>query len=284
MRKYIVAAIQMNSGPDKPKNLETAVRLVEEAAERGAQLIALPELFNCLSTPEVIVAQAEPMPGPTASTMSDLARRLNVTLLAGSIAERVEGMSKVYNSSLLFAPDGRPVAHYRKVHLFDIALPGQVVFQESSFMQPGDRLVVTETSVGRIGLATCYDLRFPELFRVLVDAGAEILCLPAAFTLATGRDHWEPLLRARAIENQTYVIAPNQFGRHNASMSSSGRSMILDPWGIPLAIAEDKECVITAETDLDHQEGIRTRLPALRHRRDPHSLQLDHQALARSQG
>jgi len=275
MRRAIVGAVQMTSGADKARNLETAIRLVEEGAASGARLIALPELFNCLGSTETIAEQAEPVPGPTSRAMGELAARLQITLLAGSIAERVDGADKVFNTSLLFSPDGERLACYRKIHLFDIDLRGQVTFQESSFMQAGDRLVVTETAIGRLGQATCYDLRFPELFRRLVDAGAEVLCVPAAFTLPTGRDHWQPLLRARAIENQAYVIAPNQYGHNSPGIVTYGRSAIIDPWGVPLAAASDGETVITAEIDLDHQAEIRERLPALRHRRNLDELHLD---------
>ncbi|MBC8868745.1 MAG: carbon-nitrogen hydrolase family protein [Planctomycetes bacterium] len=275
MQRTIVGAVQMTSGPDKARNLATAVRLVEEAAARGAQLIALPELFNCLADSATIVSQAEPVPGPTSLAMSELAARLQVTLLAGSIAQRVEGSDKVFNASLLFSPKGEQLACYRKIHLFDIDLPGQITFQESGFMQAGDRLVVTETAIGRLGQATCYDLRFPELFRRLVDAGADVLCVPSAFTLATGRDHWQPLLRVRAIENQTYVIASNQYGNNGPGIVTYGRSAIIDPWGVSLAIAADGETVITAEIDLDHQAEIRERLPALRHRRNLDEMNLD---------
>jgi len=275
MQRTIVGAVQMTSGPDKARNLATAIRLVEETAARGAQLVALPELFNCLANPDIIVSQAEMVPGPTSLAMSELAARLRVTLLAGSIAQRVEGSDKVFNTSLLFSPEGEQRACYRKIHLFDIDLPGQITFQESGFMQAGDRLVVTETAIGRLGQATCYDLRFPELFRRLMDAGAEVLCVPSAFTLPTGRDHWQPLLQARAIENQTYVIASNQYGRNGPGIVTYGRSAIIDPWGVPLAIAADGETVITAEIDLDHQAEIRERLPALRHRRNLDELNLD---------
>ena len=264
----VVAAVQMTSTDDKSKNLATANRLVEEAARCGAKLIALPELFNCLGEPETIVAQAEPIPGTTSQTMSELASRLEVTLLAGSIAERTEQSSKIFNTSLLFGPDGRQLACYRKIHLFDIDLPDRVTFQESEIMGSGDRIAVSDTSIGRLGQATCYDLRFPELFRRLIDAGAEVFAIPSAFTLATGRDHWQVLLRARAIENQVFVIAPNQFGRHAPTINTYGRSMIIDPWGTILATAPDGEGAITAELDLDRQAEIRERLPALKHRRN----------------
>ncbi len=274
MNKFTVSAVQMTSGADKSENVARAIDLVEQAANRGANLVVLPELFNCLGSPEEILAAAESIPGPTASAMSQLAARLRITLLAGSIGERTAESDKAFNTSLLFGPDGRQLACYRKIHLFDIDLPDRLTYRESSFMQAGDQLVVTETPVGKLGQGTCYDLRFPELFRRLSAAGAQILCLPSAFALTTGRDHWEPLLRARAIENQAYVIAANQFGRNAESIRTCGRSMIIDPWGIPLATAADGETVIAAEIDLDHLAEIRRNLPALEHRRDPHELKV----------
>ena len=275
MSKFIAAAVQMTSGADKSANLTKATALVEEAARRGALLVALPELFNCLAEPQRIRAAAEPIPGPTSTAMSRLAARLGITLLAGSIGEQVEDAERVFNTSLLFSPEGEQLASYRKIYLFDIDLPQQLSYQESSIVQAGDRLVVTQTALGRLGQATCYDLRFPELFRRLMTADAEVLCIPSAFAVATGRDHWEPLLRARAIENQAYVIAPNQFGRHDSTIRTCGRSMIVDPWGIPLAVAADGETVVTAEIDLDRQQQIRRQLPALQHRRDVDKMELE---------
>ncbi|MEO2032094.1 MAG: carbon-nitrogen hydrolase family protein [Planctomycetaceae bacterium] len=231
-------------------------------------LIALPELFNCLAEPPTIVEQAEVIPGPTSETKSNLAAELQVTLVAGSIAQHADQSGKVYNTSLLFGPDGCELARYRKIHLFDIDLPGQVTFQESALMVPGDQIVVTETAIAVVGQATCYDLRFPELFRSLVGEGANVFVIPSAFTMATGRDHWQVLLQARAIENQVYLIAPNQFGRHTERIHTYGHSMIIDPWGTVLAAAPDGEGMITAEIDFDRQAEIRSRLPCLNHRRE----------------
>jgi predicted amidohydrolase len=270
----MVAAVQMTSRGDKSENLATARRLVSQAAERGAALVALPELFNCLARPEKVLSEAEPIPGPTSQAMSELATKCRVTLVAGSIGERSE-TNKIYNTSLLFGPDGALLAKYRKLHLFDIDLPGSVTFRESQFMAMGDRVVVTATAIGRLGQATCYDLRFPELFRRLVDLGAELLVIPAAFTMATGRDHWEVLLRARAIENQIFVVAPNQYGRHDEDLHTYGRSMIIDPWGTVVATAPDGEGLITAEIDFDQLGQIRSRLPSLQNRRDLDQLSPD---------
>jgi predicted amidohydrolase len=274
VQTFIAAAVQMTSGADKSANLVKATELVEEAAGRGASLVALPELFNCLAEPQVIRAAAEPIPGPTSTAMSQLAARLEITLLAGSIGQRVEGEERIYNTSLLFSPDGKQLACYQKIHLFDIDLP-QLSHRESDIMGAGDSLAVTQTPFGRLGQATCYDLRFPELFRRLMTADAEIFCIPAAFSVATGQAHWEPLLRARAIENQAYVIAPNQFGRHANTIHTCGHSMIVDPWGTPLAVAADGENVITAEIDPERQQQIRRQLPALQHRRDIEKMKLE---------
>ena len=268
MTRHTVAAVQMTSGADKSENLATASRLVRQAAERGAALIALPELFNCLGSHDIIISQAEEIPGPTSEAMRALAAECQVTLVAGSIGERSKESGKIYNTSLLFGPDGTPLAQYRKLHLFDIDLPGFVTFRESHFMSVGQRLVVTETAVGRLGHAICYDLRFPELFRLLIDLGAECFVIPSAFTMVTGRDHWQVLLQARAIENQVFVIAPNQYGRHSPKLETYGRSLILDPWGTVLATAPDGEGFICADIDLENLDRVRRQLPSLEHRRD----------------
>ena len=269
----MVAAVQMTSTEDKSRNLATATRLTEQAVQQGAQLVSLPELFNCLGTPDTIRDGAEPIPGPTSNRLGQLAAEHKIHLLAGSIAERVEESEKIFNTSLLFGPDGNPLAAYRKIHLFDIDLPGKITFKESGFMAFGNRLEVTASPIGRIGQATCYDLRFPELFRLLVDRGAELMIVPSAFSLPTGRDHWQVLLRARAIENQVFIIAPNQYGAHTPSLSPYGHSLIVDPWGTVLAMAADGEGVITASVDYQRQREIRKNLPALRHRRLPEHLE-----------
>ena len=264
------AAVQMTSGEDKERNLETAERLVREAAERGARLVALPELFNCLGRKELMIRAAEAVPGPTSRRMSDLARRFRITLLAGSLCERAEGRDRVFNTSLLFDESGTLLARYRKIHLFDVDLPGRVSYQESGWMAPGRDVVSADTGHGRLGLSICYDLRFPELYRRLVRQGCRILLVPSAFSLPTGRDHWEVLLRSRAIENQAYVIAPNQCGQHTPGFATCGRSAIIDPWGVTLAVAPDGEGVILGRLDNRRQETIRRELPALNHRRlDP---------------
>jgi predicted amidohydrolase len=272
---YLAAAVQMQSGEDKGANLATAIRLVEQAAAAGAQLVALPELFNCLGRYETVAAQAEMIPGPTSDVMAALAARLHITLLAGSIAERDSAVantaaeSAVYNTSLLFDPEGRLLARYRKIHRFDVDLPGKVVVRESQWFAAGCNVAPTTTALGTLGIAICYDLRFPELFRRLSSAAAQVMIVPSAFTQHTGRDHWEVLLRARAIENHAYVIAPNQCGRHSPQLASYGHSSIIDPWGRVLACApEEGEAIVSSMIDLTELAAIRKQLPALTHRRD----------------
>ena len=270
---YLAAAVQMNSHENVAANVAAVTRHVEEAARRGASLVALPELFNCLGSQQAMLACAESIPGPTSDAMSRLARRLGIVLLAGSIAERGDSADNVdggraYNTSVLFGPDGVELARYRKLHLFDIDLAG-LSYHESAWLLPGETTVAVETPLGKLGLSICYDLRFPELYRRLIDAGAQLLLVPSAFTLPTGRDHWQVLLRARAIENQSYIIAPNQHGEHGSALTTYGRSTIIDPWGTPLACAADGEGIILAEIDLEYLAAIRQRLPALTHRRRP---------------
>jgi predicted amidohydrolase len=261
------AAVQLNSTPDKERNLETADRLVRRAAAEGAQLVVLPEKWPVLGTGSDLREGAEPLDGPVGTWARGVARELGIDLVAGSVSERVPGEEKLRNTSLHVGPDGDVRATYRKIHMFDVEVDG-TVYRESDHEEPGDEPVLSATADGvEIGLTVCYDLRFPELYRILAVRGARIVTIPSAFTLATTRDHWEVLLRARAIENQAFVVAPNQIGEHAAGLRSGGRSMIVDPWGLVLALAPDEETVITAELDLDRQAGIRRRLPSLASRR-----------------
>jgi predicted amidohydrolase len=262
------AAVQLTARADKAENLEKADRLVRRAAADGAQLVVLPEKWTALGTGDDLRAAAEPVGGGEASAWaSSVARELGIDLVAGSISERVEGEEKLRNTSLHYGPDGELKAAYRKIHMFDVEVGG-VEYRESDNEDAGDEAVLTATTDGvEIGLTVCYDLRFPELYRLLAVDGARILTVPAAFTVPTTRDHWEALVRARAIENQAFVIAANQIGKHPPNHRSGGRSMIVDPWGIVLAVAPDSECVITADLDLRAQADIRRRLPSLANRR-----------------
>jgi deaminated glutathione amidase len=260
-------AVQLNSTEDSDRNLETADRLVRAAVAAGAELVALPEKWSVLGTPEQIAAGAQPLDGRAIGWARGIARELGIDLVAGSIAERVEGHEKTFNTSVHIRPDGEPAGVYRKIHMFDVEVDG-VRYRESEREEPGEEIVVSELAGGvRLGMSVCYDLRFPELYRILAVRGAEVVVNPSAFTLATTRDHWEVLVRSRAIENQCFFIAPNQIGTHAPGNRSGGRSMIVDPWGLVLAGAPDTETAIVAELDLGNLRDIRRRLPSLANRR-----------------
>ena len=260
------AAVQLNSTDDKERNLEAAQRLVRDAARDGAELIALPEKWNLLGPGEALRAGAEDLDGPTLSAVRSWARELGVHVVAGSISERVAERDKLSNTSVLVGPDGEVGAVYRKIHMFDVDVGG-VAYRESDHEEPGTEIVVSNAADVPVGLTVCYDLRFPELYRILAVRGARVITVPAAFTLHTGKDHWEPLLRARAIENQAFVLAPNQIGEAPPHYNSYGRSMIVDPWGVPLATAPDEECFVAADLDFALQDRIRESLPSLANRR-----------------
>jgi deaminated glutathione amidase len=261
------AAVQLTATPDKARNLETADRLVRRAAADGARLVVLPEKWSLLGRGADLRDGAEPIDGLAVTWARDAARELDIDLVAGSVAERVDGEAKLRNTSLHIGPDGEVKAVYRKVHMFDVEVEG-TVYRESDHEAPGDDVVLSATADGvELGLTVCYDVRFPELYRILAVRGARIVTIPAAFTVPTTRDHWEVLVRARAIEDQYFVIAANQVGEHVEGLRSGGRSMIVDPWGLILAQAADSETVITADLDLDAQAAIRTRLPSLANRR-----------------
>jgi len=259
-------AVQLNSTEDSDRNLETADRLVRAAVAAGAELVALPEKWSVLGTPEQIAAGAQPLDGRAIGWARGIARELGIDLVAGSIAERVEGHEKTFNTSVHIRPDGEPAGVYRKIHMFDVEVDG-VRYRESEREEPGEEIVVSELAGGvRLGMSVCYDLRFPELYRALAGAGAEILAVPANFLERTGRDHWEVLLRARAIENGAYVIAPAQIGS-SSGVAAHGRSMVIDPWGTILAQAADEVAIIHAELDLERVASIRSQIPVLANRR-----------------
>jgi predicted amidohydrolase len=264
---FLIGAVQMTSTADRARNMETAVRLVNEAADLGARLVGLPENFGFMGREEERIAGAETLEGPTVSALREVARRRRVVVLAGSIAEKVDHPGKTANTSVLLGDDGSILASYRKIHLFDVNIPDGARYAESETVEPGDRPVAAQTSLGRVGLTVCYDLRFPELYRRLADLGAEIVTIPAAFTLYTGKDHWEVLVRARAVENLCYVLAPAQVGRHSQSRVTFGNAMIVDPWGVVLARCADGEGVCLAPFSRSRLERVRAELPALKHRR-----------------
>ena len=262
-----VGAVQLNATEDTDRNLDTADRLVRDAAGLGAELVVLPEKWSVLGTAEQSTAAADPLDGRFISWARATAAELGIDLVAGSIVERVEGREKAANTSVHVGPDGEIRAVYRKLHMFDVEVDGDL-YAESATEDPGDEVVLSELASGvPLGMSICYDVRFPELYRILAVRGAEVVTVPAAFTLATTRDHWEVLLRARAIENQCFVIAPNQIGAHPPGNRCGGRSMIIDPWGLVLALAPDTETAIVAELDFETLRRVRRRIPALAHRR-----------------
>ncbi len=261
------AAVQLGSTADTDRNLATAERLVREAAAKGAEIVALPEKWTVLGTGEDLAAGAEPLDGPSVTWARSIARELGIDLVAGSFAERDPGAEKLSNTSVHISPDGELRAVYRKLHMFDVEVDG-TRYAESDRERAGNEVVVSRVSGGHcMGMSICYDIRFPELYRSLVARGAELFAIPSAFTLATTRDHWEVLARARAIENQSFVVAANQIGEHPGGYRSGGRSLIVDPWGLVLACAPDAETTIVADLDFDALRDIRSRLPALRHAR-----------------
>jgi predicted amidohydrolase len=260
------AAVQLNSTGDKERNMATADRLVRDAAADGADLIVLPEKFNVLGEHDDYVRGAEPLDGPTISWARDTARELGIDLVAGSIVELREGREKLGNTSVHVGPDGEVRGVYRKIHMFDVVVGG-IEYRESASEEPGEEIVLSDASDGvRLGLTVCYDLRFPELFRILAIRGARVITLPAAFTKVTGQAHWEVLVRARAIENQAFVVAADQIGTHPPDKESFGGSMIVDPWGEVLARAPDEECFIAANLDFARQDEVRDKLPSLANR------------------
>jgi predicted amidohydrolase len=265
-RRLLAAAIQLSAGPDKDENFAKAERLARDAARRGAALVVLPEVFFWRGARDEEAAAAEPIPGPTTARLGALARELGVHLVGGSLLERSPEGKKAFNTCTVYAPDGSLVARYRKAHLFDVDIPGQVSVRESDTRLRGSEAVLARTELAALGLTLCYDLRFPELFRRLTLDGATVICVPSAFTFTTGAAHWEILLRARAIENQVYVIAPNQLGKGPSGITDYGHSLIVDPWGTPIARAPNTETAILAEIDLDYLAEVRRELPCLEHR------------------
>jgi predicted amidohydrolase len=265
--RFVAACVQMRADDDKARNVDAAVAHVEAAAAAGAALIVLPETFSWRGPAARDQDEAEPLDGPTLRRLAELARRLSVTLVAGSILERSTQDVRPFNTSVVLGPDGRLLAAYRKLHLFDVSIPGKVEVRESARRGHGEGVVCVDAGVARLGLSVCYDLRFPELYRALARSGAELLCVPSAFTFPTGAAHWEVLLRARAIENQCWLLAANQHGPTGLGHADYGHSMIVDPWGTVVACASDGERVVTAEIDLGLLAKVRREMPCLEHAR-----------------
>lgn len=261
------AVVQMNTADHVEANVATALELVARAAELGAKLVVLPEKFHYLGDPEGVGRAKEPLEGPLLRSCAAAAAKHGIFLVAGSIWEKEGDDPRPYNTSVVFAPDGRRLSYYRKIHMFDVDVGGHS-YRESEECRAGEEVVAVELAEGgpTLGLSICYDLRFPELYRALADLGAQIVSVPAAFTLTTGRDHWDVLLRARAIENQVFVLAANQYGREGRGLESYGRSAIVDPWGVVLARVPDGEGVAVADLDMGTLARVRRMLPSLANR------------------
>ena len=266
-----VAIVQLCSTDDLGANLANAEKGILEASDRGAAFVTLPENFAYMRR------EGEPFPcaqgpdGEILQALSTWAQRHRIWLLGGTFPEVIPGDERVYNTSVMFSPEGIEVARYRKIHLFDVSLgpDGEDSYRESLHFAPGEEIVVAPTSFGMVGMSVCYDLRFPELYRALVEREARWIVVPSAFARETGKDHWEVLLRARAIECQAFVVAPAQCGRHGADRASYGRSLIIDPWGLVMAQGGDEPCVLVADCHSQDVDRVRTSIPALSHRRLP---------------
>jgi predicted amidohydrolase len=271
MEKLRVAAVQLSSQDDVPKNLARAAELVARAGEGGADLVLLPENFAYLGPEEGKRTIAEPVGGeprgPILEAVAAAARRARLHVIAGGMPERAADPARPYNACVVVSPDGAIVGKYRKVHLFDVDVGDGQRYCESASTTPGDVAVTALVGGFSIGLSVCYDLRFPELYRKLTDAGSDVLVVPAAFTLATGKDHWHVLLRARAIESQAYVVAAAQWGAHPRGRRTYGKSLIADPWGDVIAQCPEGEGIAMADVERAYLTHVRAKLPALEHRK-----------------
>lgn len=261
-----VAIIQMNSQDDKRANIATALELIDRAAATGARLVALPEVWPYLG-PDESQDPAETIPGPITELLAQRARRHGIYIHSGSIYEKRPGDPGMYNTTVVLDPTGEIIARYSKIHMYDVVLDGVAEYQESASITPGDEIAMTEIDGIPVGLTICYDLRFPELFRILALKGVQAIILPAAFTLMTGKDHWEPLIRARAIENELYMIAPAQWGTHPPGKWCYGRSMVVDPWGTVVSTVSDGVGIATAIIEPSRVEAVRRQIPSLANRR-----------------
>jgi predicted amidohydrolase len=266
MRKYLIGIIQLDTQNDKGKNLARICEYIDEAARKGAQLVALPEVMNLLGDNVGEGGGAEPIPGYSTEILARKAKELGIYIHCGSIKEEIPGETKGFNTTVMLDREGKIVARYRKLHTFDVTLTDGTVCNESARIQPGAEIVTVDSDLGKLGFSICYDIRFPELFRLLALDGAQIIFTPANFTLPTGKDHWEPILRARAIENGCYIVAPAQIGK-KPNFTAFGNSLVVDPWGTVIARSKDQPGVTLAEIDLDFLDKIRGQIPSLKNRR-----------------
>ncbi len=266
MRKFLIGIIQLDTQNDKGKNLAQICEYIDEAARKGAQLVALPEVMNLLGDNIGEGGGAEPIPGYSTEILARKAKELGIYIHCGSIKEEIPGETKGFNTTVMLDREGRIIARYRKLHTFDVTLTDGTVCNESARIQPGAEIVTVDSDLGKLGFSICYDIRFPELFRLLALDGAQIIFTPANFTLPTGKDHWEPILRARAIENGCYIVAPAQIGK-KPNFTAFGNSLVVDPWGTVIARSKDQPGVTLAEIDLDFLDKIRGQIPSLKNRR-----------------
>lgn len=267
MRKYMIGVLQLDSQNNKEENLKTICGFIDEAVQKGAKLVTMPETMHCIG--ENVGEggkRVEPVPGYSIEMLKKKAKEHGIYIHCGSISEEREGEAKYYNTSVLLDPKGEIIAKYQKLHTFDITLPDGTEHRESDRVEPGMQIVDVKTEAGHLGLSICYDIRFPELYRILALRGAEVLFTPANFTTPTGTAHWESILRTRAIENGCYVAAAAQIGK-KPTMDAFGNSMVIDPWGTVIARAGNKPCVVMAEIDLDYVDAVRRQIPSLKNRR-----------------
>ena len=265
MSKFLMAVIQIDSQADKQANLDKVGKFIDEAAARGAQFVSMPENVHFCGSKEGTFASAEPVPGPMSEFFAAKAKQHKIWLHCGSIGEVIPGETKLYNTTLLYDPNGELAGKYEKIHMYDVEIKNGPSTRESDTKKSGNKVVVCDTEFCKVGLSICYDMRFPEIYRIMALKGAKVLFVPANYTMFTGKDHWECILKTRAIENQCYVVAPGQFGKKPA-FQAYGRSMIINPWGVTIACAEDREQVIYAEIDTDYVDQVREQLPSLKNR------------------
>lgn len=266
LRKYKIAVVQLDSQNNKGENLKTACRCIDEAAAEGVRLVSFPEMMNLSGENIGEGGGHETIPGYTTKILMAKAREHGIYIHSGSFCEKIPGGEKAYNTSVIIDPEGEIIARYRKLHTFDVTLPDGTVCDESARLHPGNEIVTVDTALGRLGMSICYDIRFPELYRIMALDGAQVIFTPASFTMPTGKDHWEPILRTRAIENGCYIVAPGQIGK-KVHFTAYGNSMVVDPWGTVVSRARDTVGVIYAEIDLDYEDAIRAKIPSLANRR-----------------
>lgn len=266
LRQYKVAVVQMDSRNDKGANMRIAAQYIDEAAAAGAKLVSFPEVMNLTGENVGEGGGHEDIPGYTTEILMAKAKEHGIYIHSGSFCERIEGEERAYNTSVIIDPEGNIIAKYRKLHTFDVTLPDGTICDESARIHPGNDIVTVDTALGRLGMSICYDIRFPELYRIMALEGAQVIFTPASFTMPTGKDHWEPILRTRAIENGLYIVAPGQYGQKPRFMAY-GNSMVVDPWGTVVARARDCMGIVYAEIDLDYEDSIRAKIPSLKNRR-----------------